>query len=188
MDKNSIRVIFVDDDPKALKRLTNLMVNFKKVEIAGQYQNGNEALDAIMEKNLDLVFLDIEMDDITGLEMAEIINKNSPETKIIFTTSFDHYAIKAIKQGAFDYLLKPIGIDELKEALEKYKSQFQLVLSKREREIVRLIAQGYNSEQVGEKLFLSRHTIDTHRRKILEKTGCKNSAELIKYAVNHKLA
>lgn len=188
MDNNIIKVVLVDDDPKALKRLGNVLSNFEQVQISGQYQNGKEAISAIMEDNVDIAFLDIEMSDMTGLDLAEVINKNSSGTKIIFTTSHDHYAIKAIKQNAFDYLLKPIGIDELKEALLKYKAQYQLELSKREREIVRLIAQGYNSVQIGQKLFLSRHTIDTHRRKILEKTGCKNSAELIKYAVNHKLA
>lgn len=80
-----------------------------------------------------------------------------------------------------------MNIDELKHTLERYKSKWQSNLSKREFEIIRLIGKGLNSKTIGEQLFISRHTVDTYRRTILEKTGCKNSAELISYATRNNL-
>ena len=187
MENESIKVIVIDDESRAIKRMLKLFENFPEVEMIGSFQVADEAIEFMTTNNPDICFLDIEMPGKTGLETAENIIKISPDSKIVFTTSYDHYAIKAIKRDAFDYLLKPISIDELKETFEKFKSKFQIGLSKQELKIIRLIAMGLNSKEIGDKIFLSRHTIDTHRRKILEKTGCKNSSELIRYASEHKL-
>lgn len=187
MEQKTIKVIVVDDEPRALNRMKLIFNNFPEVEVLHFIENTDEAFEAILKHEPHLVFMDIEMPGKSGLELAEDINKNNLETKIIYITAHEHYAIKAIKNGTFDYLLKPVNIDELKASIERYKTKELSNLSKREFEIIRLIGKGLNSKTIGETLFISRHTVDTYRRHILEKTGCKNSAELISYATRNNL-
>lgn len=187
MKISKIKTVLVDDEPRALNRMKILLKNFNDIHVSESFEQADVGLEYILAYKPDLVFLDIEMPKRTGLEMSWEINKNSQDTKIIFTTSHEQYAIKAIKNEAFDYLLKPIGLDDLKETLDRYKAKIHSNLSKRENEIIRLIAQGFASKQIGEKLCISHHTVDTHRRKILSKTNCKNAAELTLFAVRYQL-
>ncbi|WP_341216760.1 response regulator transcription factor [uncultured Wocania sp.] len=187
MVDNKIKVIVVDDEQRALNRMKIVLGNFENVELLELIDSSEAAFDAILKHEPHLVFMDIEMPGKSGLELAEDINKNNLDTKIIYITAHNHYAIKAIKNYAFDYLLKPVNIDELKATLERFKTKQLSNLSKREFEIIRLIGKGLNSKAIGETLFISRHTVDTYRRHILEKTGCKNSAELISYATRNNL-
>lgn len=185
MAENKITVVLVDDETRALNRMKLLLEHFIDVEILGQFDNSEQSIPFILKNEPDLVFLDVEMPRKTGLEIADEINKNFLDTRFIFCSAHEHYAIKAIKNYAFDYLLKPVNIDELKKAIERFKAKHHTNLNKREFEIIRGISEGLNSKDIGEKLFISRHTVDTHRRSILEKTNCKNSAELIRYATRN---
>ena len=187
MVKTKIKTVLIDDELRALNRMKILLNNFPQIEILEQFEDSQSGIDYILKNEPDLVFLDVEMPGKSGLEIADDINKNFLETKIIFITSHEHYAIKAIKNYAFDYLLKPVSIDELKTAIERYTAKLRTNLSKREFEIIRGIAKGFNSKAISEQLFISRHTVDTYRRTILEKTHCKNSAELIRYATKNNL-
>ena len=187
MANDLIKVVLVDDEVRALNRLKLLLSNFPETIVLNQFEHADECIEFIIKNEPDLVFLDIEMPGKSGLEIAEDINKNFIDSKIVFITAHEHYAIKAIKNNVFDYLLKPVGIDELKNCIERYKSKHHNNLSKRELEIIRAISEGLNSREIGEKLFISRHTVDTYRRTILEKTSCHNAAELIKYAVKHDM-
>ena len=182
-----ITTVVVDDDVRALNRMKILLKNFPEIDILEQINDAEVGLKYIIKNEPDLVLLDVEMPGKTGLEVAEEINKNNLHTKIIFITSFDHYAISAIKTQAFDYLLKPVGMHELKTSLERYKSTLHSNLNKREHEIIGFVAKGLNSKAIAKELFLSSHTVDTYRRKILKKTGCKNAAELIMYAAKNNL-
>lgn len=184
---NVIRTVIIDDEARALNRMKMLMNNFPDIVIVGQFNKSQDGLDFILKNEPELVFLDIEMPGKSGLELADEINKNFLKTKLIFITAFEHYAIKAIKNYAFDYLLKPVSIDELKVCIERFKAKLCTNLNKREFEVIRAIAEGLNSKAIAEKLFISRHTVDTYRRTILEKTACKNSAELIRYATKNNL-
>ncbi len=187
MANTKIKVVVVDDEQRALNRIKLLLSNFKEIELLKLIDNAEVAFNFIIEHEPDLVLMDIEMPGKSGLELSEEINKNHLETKVIFITAHEHYAIKAIKNNAFDYLLKPINIDELKTSLERYKAKWHTNLNKREFEIIRLISKGMNSKAIGEQLFISRHTVDTYRRAILEKTGCNNAAELISYATRNNV-
>lgn len=182
MGKKIISVVLVDDEYRALNRMDMLLKNFPETQILGQFEQAEAALEYILKTEPDLVFLDVEMPGISGLEIASSICKANLQTEIIFVTAHDHYAIDALRKQAFDYLLKPINIDELKAALQRYSLQHSTSLSKRELEIIRLLGKGLNSRQIGEELFLSRHTVDTYRRKILEKFDVQNTAELIQIA------
>lgn len=187
MIKKKIRTVIVDNEMLAIHRMKMLLSNFPEVEVVGQFEQPEDSLNYILRCEPDLAFLDIEMSGKSGLDIGDQIQKNHLETKIVFITAYEHYAIDAIKTGAFDYLLKPVNINELKAALLRYQVKFQSKLNKRELDIIRLLAKGFNSKVIGEKLFISHHTVDTYRRKILEKTGCKNSTEVISYAFDHSL-
>ena len=187
MDNLKLKTVIVDDEVRALNRMKILLQKFDEIEILEQFYDADQAINYILEIEPDIAFLDIEMPGKTGLEIANEINKSNLHTKIIFVSSHEHYAIKAIKNHAFDYLLKPVCLDDLKASIERYKAEFQSNLTKRESEIIHLIAKGYNSKKIGEKLFISHHTVDTHRKKILEKTECKNAVELTLFATNNNL-
>ncbi len=160
-----IKTVLVDDEERALSRMKILLSKFQEIEVIETINDATYAIEFILETAPDLVFLDIEMPGKTGLEIAREINKNNLQTKIVFMTAYEHYAIKAIKADAFDYLLKPIGIDELKNALDRYHSKTQTKFTKREIDIINLITKGLSSKEIGKKLSISHHTVDTHRRK-----------------------
>jgi len=182
-----IKTILIDDEERALNRMKMLLSKFPEIQILDAIINASYAIEYILESAPDLIFLDIEMPGKTGLEVAQEINKNNLQTKIIFMTAHEHYAIKAIKAEAFDYLLKPIGIDDLKNTLDRYHSKTQTKFTKREIEIINLITKGLSSKDIGGRLSISHHTVDTHRRKILEKSECHNAVELTLFASRNHL-
>ena len=112
-----LKAIIVDDEPYCCESLLTLLEGNGEVEIVSVCYNGVEALDAIRKYSPDLVFLDVEMPKMNGFEMLEQLG--SVNFHLIFTTSYDRYALKAIRFSAIDYLLKPIDSDELQNALRK---------------------------------------------------------------------
>lgn len=113
-----ITAVIIDDENKGRLALRQKIADYcSNVEIVAEASNGEEGIDIIEKHKPQLIFLDIEMPRVNGFEMLnQLKDKNF---HLIFTTAYDHYAIKAIKYSAFDYLLKPIDIDELKHAVEK---------------------------------------------------------------------
>jgi two-component system LytT family response regulator len=113
-----IKAIIVDDEPYCCETIASLLEEYcHNIEVTGVYQNGADALSSILKQSPDLVFLDVEMPKLNGFEMLEklpVINFD-----IIFTTSYDQYALKAIRFSAIDYLLKPIDREELQKAVQK---------------------------------------------------------------------
>jgi len=115
--------ILVDDEAALLAYLaTQLETCWPELEILDTAQNGREALGKIGEQVPDVVFLDIKMPGMTGLDVA---SKLSPETQLIFVTAFDEYAVQAFEQAAVDYLLKPVDTDRLALAVERVKARLQ---------------------------------------------------------------
>lgn len=180
--KTKIKTVLVDDEQIAIDRMKVLLSHLPEIEILETTTDALNSAEMIADLEPDLVFLDVEMPFKTGLEVADELCKNRVFAKIIFVTSHDHYAIEAIKNNAFDYILKPVSINVLKGAINRYRSKLHLNVSKREVDIIRLVAKGLNSHEIGDSLHISKHTVDTHRRTILEKTGCKNAIELVGYA------
>ncbi|NJO92809.1 MAG: response regulator transcription factor [Chloroflexia bacterium] len=132
-----IRAIIVEDEKRSRETLKNLLDEFcKDIEVVGMAGSVDEAVAEILEKKPDLLFLDIELQSGTGFDVLEKVKHQYFE--IIFTTAFEHYAIKAIKISSIDYLLKPIDIEELENAIEKvrnkkdqttYKQQLEILLN-----------------------------------------------------------
>ena len=113
-----IKAIIVDDEKHAIITLEHLLKKFEEVEILATIQDSRKAKDLIEELKPDLLFLDIEMPNLNGFEL--LAQFETMDFKVIFTTAYDQYAIKALKINALDYLLKPIDKDELRTAVDKY--------------------------------------------------------------------
>ena len=132
MQTSKIKIVMIDNESRALNRMKILLKHFPEVDILEQTTEAQDGLDYILQHEPDLAFLDVEMPGITGLEIADELRKNGSPTKVVFFTAYDHYAITAIKKSAFDYLLKPVSIDELKDTIQRFKVTAQSNLSKRE--------------------------------------------------------
>ena len=131
-----LRSVIVEDEKHGRETLKNLLEEFcEGVEIIAMAENVEQAVEVISKHKPDLVFLDIELQTGTGFEVLQRLNPLSFE--VIFTTAFEHYALKAIKFSSIDYLLKPIDIEELQQAIQKvnlkkdkdkYRAQLELLL------------------------------------------------------------
>ena len=188
-----VNAIIIDDEKEACDRLESLLSNFKNVKVIAKIENAEYGIKKIVELIPGIVFLDVEMPGKSGFDVVHEVREQNVNSTFIFVTGYNQYAIKAIHNAAFDYLLKPVDIDDLQEALERYcclqkeKRQINLPqnlknkysLTQREIEIVELIAQCKSSKEIANILFISRHTVDTHRRNILAKTKMKTTTELL---------
>lgn len=181
-----ITAILVDNEKLALNRLANLVKLSNRIEIVSKDFNPISAIEKIVKLKPDIVFLDVEMPGMTGFQLIERVRNCFVYPKFIIVTAFNQYAIKAIKKEAFDFLTKPVDIDELRDCLERYdqnQNHFPHIenskLSEREKEVARLLCKGSSSQEISEALFISKHTADTHRRRILDKLGLKNTGELL---------
>ena len=112
--------LIVDDEQLARQRLKRLLEPFDQIAIIGEAANGLEALNLIDKLKPQLLFLDIEMPVLNGFEMLE---KLSTQPKVVFTTAYDQYAIKAFEEGSIDYLLKPVEAERLNKTIERLKTQ-----------------------------------------------------------------
>ncbi|MGK7393781.1 MAG: LytR/AlgR family response regulator transcription factor [Candidatus Cyclobacteriaceae bacterium M3_2C_046] len=111
-----MRALVIDDERLARKELISLLADYKDIEVAGEAINVDDAFEQINKINPDVLFLDIQMPGKTGFELLEMLDI---VPKVIFTTAYDEYALKAFEVNALDYLLKPIHQDRLKESVQK---------------------------------------------------------------------
>jgi two-component system, LytTR family, response regulator len=124
-----MRALIIDDERLARKELIKLLEDFSEIEILGEAANADEAFELINTLNPDLLFLDIQMPGKTGFELLEMLDA---VPKVIFTTAYDEYALKAFEVNALDYLLKPIQLDRLNDTIVKLEPPKQEVTKERE--------------------------------------------------------
>ena len=194
--------IIVDDEKKARDRLETICSELDNISIIGSLGDPDEAINEILHKIPDIVLLDIEMPGKNGFSVIDEIRAGECFPAFILTTGFEQYTIKAIKNAAFDYLLKPIDIDELRDTINRLlcpvrnstikdhstkTNDLIARLSERENEIFKFIVQGKTSNEIANVLFISKKTVDTHRRNILHKLGLRSSIEIIIYAYKNNL-
>lgn len=207
---HNINIVIVDDHPIVIQGLKMMLENQKYFHIAGTFNDGAEIRNFIKTNEADIVLLDITLPDSNGIELCAEIKKMRPETSVIMLSNRSERSIimQCIQNGASGYLLKNATIDELhscirgalsgnivfcnevKEIISK-PSQNELSgiprLTKREKEILKLLTEGKTSVAIAEELFLSPLTVDTHRKNIIQKFQVKNVAELINVAVQNNL-
>lgn len=203
-----MRVMIADDHPLFAEGLRNLFAS-NNFDICRVVNNGEDAVMAALEEKPDVIFMDIDMPGLNGIEVTQKIKKEFTDIKIIMLTSFEEgdSLIKAIKAGASGYLLKSMDGEELVnslKALDKGKNPFSAgleeiildelrqsnhkskdkVLTERQLEVIDLLSQGCTYQEIADRLFLSERTIKYHMEQIKEKTGFKTQAQVIAYAKN----
>ena len=207
------RIIIVDDHTlfrNGLKILLNSLGNYK---VTGEASNGREFLKLIEQQDIpDIVLLDIDMPVMDGVEAARIAIQKHPDLKIITLSMYgeEDYYYKMVDAGVKGFLLKNSEMTEVRDALETVKDggnyfSTELLqtlvnslrtskkyaepnngLSDREIEILILICQGLSNQEIADKLYISKRTVDKHRANIMEKSDCKNTAQLVMHAIkNH---
>ena len=120
----TIKCIIVYDEPLAVELLASYVQKIPFLELVGKYNNATDAINGIKENEVELAFLDIQMPEVSGMELTKMLPEN---TRVIFTTAFDQYAVDSYRTGALDYLLKPITYATFLEACNKALQWFQLV-------------------------------------------------------------
>lgn len=206
MDK--IKVLVADDHPMVLEGMKSMLQQITFVEMSGFAKNAIEAIELIKQKQPQLLITDINMPEISGIELAQKVREEFPQVKIIAMSTFKErsYISQMIQAGASGYLVKSASKEEIEEAIlsvyegrlymsldinlssaEKQELHTVPVLSSREKEVLQLIADGFTNPQIAEKLFLSLHTVDSHRKNLLTKFGVSNTANLIKVAAKNAL-
>lgn len=200
-----MRLFITDDKELTRSGIGMLLENEEGIEIAGTAVNGKEFFERIRGVPIDLVLMDIEMPVMNGIEATERLKVERPDVRVIMLTDYDEDPL--IKQarhvGADGYLLKNVSKERLLDAIRRVmegQSCFQTdeekpkdrssrkpnlplpEISDREKEVITQLAAGLNSAEIAERLYISKNTVDTHRKNLLAKTGSKNVAELIGWA------
>lgn len=200
-----IKLLLADDHQLIITGLIKLLKDKEDVEIVGQASNGKMLLQLVDETNPDLVITDIEMPVMDGVEAASQLKKSHPDLKIIILTMYNDKALtnQLLKIGVNGIIYKNsdendffTAIDEvmaeksyydktyIKEAIKRKSSSFELInlLTEREKEIIKLVAEGNTNKEIAEAIFVSPRTVDTHRNNILKKLKLHNAVELTRFA------
>jgi DNA-binding NarL/FixJ family response regulator len=200
-----ISVIIVDDHPLVLNGFEFILKNTSTIVLRGSFNNAKDAFDFLSTEAVDVILMDINMPDMNGIEATEIIKKQCPDTQIIAISNQNEgsIALRMLKAGAMGYLLKNVSTDELIEGIQAVIRGEQVLskemnfiltdkkdpipsVSQREREVLRLMSQGHTTAKIGEQMFISPLTVESHRRNLLQKFGVVNSASLIHKATEMK--
>ena len=126
-----IKCIAIDDEPLALRQLRTYIARVPFLELAGEYRNALEASRALEQRPVDLIFCDINMPDLNGIDFVRTLSAEQ-RPMVVFTTAYSEYAVEGFKLEAIDYLLKPFGFDEFNRAVQRVKSLIDLIRSRRE--------------------------------------------------------
>jgi len=207
--------VFIVDDHRVLSDGLSLVVAAESdMELVGTCMTGEELLAVLTDAEVDVVLLDINLPGISGIEVCEKIRKKHPGVRVIGLSTYDKGSIvrRMLKAGASGYVLKNAGSEELLKAIrsvcagETYiservnkillddltgstvkRSDYIPELTRREKEVLRLIADENTTPEIAEKLFISQNTVETHRKNLLHKFDVKNVAGLIRSAMEKGL-
>lgn len=205
-----IKIVLVDDHALFRNGLKGLISMREGYEVVAEAGDGGEFLDMLPTLETDVVFMDISMPNVGGEEATREALSLCPDLKIVTLSMFgeESYYTRMVEAGAKGFLLKDSSIEEVFDAIDTvaaggdYFSQRLLSsmsnrlrgtelssgeLSSREIEILLAICRGLSNQEIAEELFISKRTVDAHRANILEKTGCKNTASLVVYAIRNRL-
>lgn len=210
-----IRILIVDDHAILREGIRALLASYDDIEVVGEASDGIEAVEKAREMTPDLVLMDIAMPGLGGLEATLEVRKVSPKSKVLVLTQYDNkeYIFRFLKAGAAGYVLKKAVGSELISAIRAvhggdsflYPSIAKTViegylkpkieeaeatydrLTDREKQVLKLVAEGRTSKDIAGELTVSVKTVMAHRANIMEKLGLHSRTELIKYAIRNKL-
>ncbi|PWJ38005.1 response regulator [Sediminitomix flava] len=208
-----IRVLLVEDHQLFAEGLKSMFKVQDGIEITQHTVNGYQVPSLLVEHPIDIILLDIDMPIINGVEVLKLLNEKGIDTPVLMLTmhqSINHIR-KALEKGANGYIMKDASKPELVEAIEKTSQKQSYFhpqiseqvfdyfrnknksteslngLSEREIEIIECLTEGLNSRMIAEKLFISEHTVRTHRRNIMHKLNVKSATALVRYAIENEL-
>lgn len=212
----NISIIIADDHQIVRDGITAMLDEYEEIRIVGEAANGPEVLELCKKDGIDLVIMDLNMGEMGGIEATKRVKKEHPGIKVLALTMMkdDQKIRDMIQAGASGYVFKNSGVEDLLEAIEtvmegelyfsdeavstlvgnlnksdaeRKRESEDSELTERELEVLKLICQEYTNKEIGDKLYISVRTVDSHRRNLLQKTGARNTAGLVRYAVEHNL-
>jgi DNA-binding NarL/FixJ family response regulator len=195
---NTIQIILVDDHPMVLTGLSAIIQVIPSLEVVGQFLSAKDALQFLETNSVDLVITDIHLPEIDGIALCKQVHQQYPKVKIIAMSTFEDrsYISSMIEQGAHGYAGKSTSPEELKEVIDQvmigeicikvsggyapiHQPSSSPVLTRREKEVLQCLAQGLINKEIATQLFISQHTVDSHRKNLLMKFNVQNTAALI---------
>jgi DNA-binding NarL/FixJ family response regulator len=203
----------IDDHEVVINGLKGMLAGTENLQIVFTTTSGEALLQHVANHHVDVILMDIQMPEISGIDLCRMVHKKCPDCKIIAFSSFDdtHYVRQIMRNGALGYLLKTADKETLLKAIEtvmgyeefidghiknlllresitgQRRSMFEIPLTKREKEILKLVANENSNQQIADQLFISLRTVETHRLNITQKLGVKNVAGLVKEALKRGL-
>jgi DNA-binding NarL/FixJ family response regulator len=212
---NKITVLLADDHTIVRNGIRSILEEFEEIDIVGEAGDGAETVEMVKSLAPDIAMIDIAMPVMSGIQATEQISRHHKKTRslILSMHNSEDYILRSVEAGAHGYLLKDTTKDEMLRAIrtvasgEKYfassvsniiiqaylhnvknaASRQKPKLSKKEKEVLKLIIEGFNSREIAEKLDLSVRTVDNHRANMMKRLGVKNAVELVRVALDEKL-
>ncbi len=207
------RLLIADDHQMFVDGLKSLLEDEKELCVVGEAKNGYEVLEICDRESVDIVIMDINMPLMDGIQTSRELSKKHPFVKILGLSMYNDrdYISDILKAGALGYVLKNTGKENLLNAISTLQSGSHYLseevrktllssfiknvpyehvmekLSDREKEVLECIASGRTTAEIGEKLFISKNTVETHRKNLLYKLKARNTAELVNNAYKHRL-
>jgi DNA-binding NarL/FixJ family response regulator len=212
MGAQKIRVLLVEDHQVVREGLRALLQAEPDIAVAGEAADGREALRGIAETSPDVVLMDVGLPGLNGIEAIRVIRAAHPNLPVLVLSMYDDAQTvdRALRAGAKGYVLKGLGVAQVCTAIRSVHRGNAFLspqiaecalqgdpaqgsgerdpLSAREREVVQLIAEGYTSRQIADRLGLSVKTVSNHRASIIEKLGVRTTAGLVRYAIRAGIA
>lgn len=205
------RILLADDHKLFIEGLAELIKRQSDIELVGQAKDGLQAIELAKTVKPDIILMDISMPELNGIKALKNILPKMPGVKIIMLSMYNsrELIVESLRAGACGYVLKECTSEELYEAVRSVMSGNYYIarsslavmiedylrllkddeknsarmLSDREREVLKLLAEGKNAKEIAYELSISKNTVDVHRRHIMEKTGCNSMAGLVRYAI-----
>lgn len=211
MSEKVITILHVDDHPMVLKGMKALVETFDNIKIVASVNDSFQAMEYLKNNEVDLVFSDISLPDVNGLDLVKRIHKEYPRLKIMAVTTYNDmgFLTQMIKNGANGYLLKSANIEDIQDAIKVVMSGGTYIdrqlgtvgsdflsikvnknvpfITSREKEVLELISKGMKNQEIANQLFISITTVNSHRNNLLLKFNVSNTAALIRIAVENKL-
>ncbi|MBY0433216.1 MAG: response regulator transcription factor [Cyclobacteriaceae bacterium] len=200
------RIFIVDDHPMVVEGIRTMLAQMPDVQVVGHAMNAASALGFFVSNSADVVLLDINLPDESGIEVCKKLLVRNSSLKILALTNFDQltYLQSMREAGAKGYLLKNASSGEIQQALqivldgkeywlgktdvrESIQEHNSLLLTRREIEVLKLIAEGLTNQEIADKLYISASTVDSHRKNLISKLQVKNTAALVRTAFENKI-
>jgi DNA-binding NarL/FixJ family response regulator len=200
------KILIVDDHPVLADGLKSLLIEYRQCGSPQIAASVAECKKLMGQERYDLILLDINLPDGSGIDLCGDIKQIYPQTKILAITSFSEftYVSKMMANGASGYILKNAMPEEIVKGVEAVmsgetflchevdmlmnkKNDQQIYLTRRESELLKLITEGYTNQEIAEKLFLGGETVKSYRKNLLFKLNVKNTASLVRFAIEQKL-